>query len=118
MGKYLIIIHEIPPSTNQFIGRNKRWQYAKTKKKWHDLVTNAITEKPPVPIKRAEVHIHYYFPNKRRRDPDNYAGKMIHDPLVQNGILADDSFNNVVLVLSADVDKADPRTVITITELE
>ena len=81
------------------------------------MVRAAIKEKPKEPLKRAVVHIKYYFKDKRRRDPDNYSGKMLLDPLVRENILTDDSFNNIELRLSADIDKANPRTEINIFEI-
>ena len=54
------------------------------------------------------------FGSKRRHDPDNYCGKVILDGLTQNGIIADDSFNNIELVLKGSYDKDNPRTEIEI----
>lgn len=76
-------------------------------------------KKPSVPYVRAVVKISYYFKSKGRRDPDNFSGKMILDPLVREGVLADDSFDNIELVLrKGGVDKLNPRTEIEITEQE
>ena len=92
-------------------------EYRRLKEQWQWLIRAAVTEKPSKPIDRAVVHIRYYFPDRRRRDPDNYSGKMLLDPLVREGILKDDSFANVELRLSAAVDKSRPRTEITITPI-
>ncbi len=78
------------------------------------LIQGLCKPKPPEPLTSAEVHIHYYFSDNRRRDPDNYSGKMILDGLVSTGIIVDDSFWNIRLILSADVDKGVPRTEILI----
>lgn len=73
--------------------------------------------RPCEPIRTARVEISYYFPTGHRHDPDNYAGKMILDGLVEAGILEDDSFNHIELtVRKAGVDKRRPRTVIKIEE--
>ncbi len=61
-------------------------------------------------MEKAVVHITYYFPDRRRRDPDNYAGKMLLDPLVQLGIIKDDSFQHIRLVLDGAYDPEHPRT--------
>lgn len=61
--------------------------------------------KPQKPIEYATVHLIYHFADNRRRDPDNYSGKMILDGLVQAGIIADDSFFCINLQLSAVHDK-------------
>ena len=80
------------------------------------MIKSALSkaEKPKKPIEKAVVHITYYFKDKRRRDPDNYSGKMLLDPLVREGILTDDSFKVVTLVLSASHDKNNSRTEIEI----
>ena len=115
MFKYTI--NYIPPSNNKFIGNSKNFNiYRREKERWHWLIRAAITSKPKQPIEKAEIHIRYYFKDKRRRDPDNYSGKMILDPLVQEGILQDDSFSNVRLILSAAVDSQKPRVEITVKE--
>ena len=72
--------------------------------------------KPSQPLRNAVVTLTYYFKDKRRRDPDNYSGKMILDGLVRAGILKDDSFSNIDLVLCGDYDKDSPRTEIKILE--
>ena len=113
-----IIIKAIPPSNNQFIGNSRNFNYyRKEKEKWHWLIKAAIKEKPEKPMDKAIVKIKYYFPDKRRRDPDNFSGKMILDPLVREGILVDDSFGHIQLCLCADVDKESPRTEIEIKEV-
>ena len=80
------------------------------------MIKAAITSKPKIPIEKARVTITYYFGNRTRRDPDNFSGKMILDPLVREGILKDDSFNNIELVLRAFVDK-NKRTEIEVEEV-
>lgn len=75
-------------------------------------------QRPKKPFERAIVNITYYFKDRRRRDPDNYSGKMLLDPLVREGILTDDSFAVVTLVLDGKVDKQKPRTEIEIRSVE
>ena len=112
-----IVINDIPPSNNKFIGRNARWQYQDIKTKWHWLIKAAIKEKPKSPYKKAIVKITYFFKDNRRRDPDNYSGKLLLDPLVREGILLDDSFEIITLQLGkGGVDKKNPRTIIEIEE--
>ena len=116
--EYKIIVKDIPPSNNKYIGNSNSFRlYAKEKEKWHLLVKAAINAKPNKPLEKAVVRIKYFFKDKRRRDPDNYSGKMILDPLVREGILQDDSFNNIKLVLDSEYDKENPRTEIDITEV-
>ena len=113
----IIIIPTTPPSNNQFIGRNNRWNYQKYKKEWSVLMRAGMKDIPNAPIQKSIVHINYTFPTRVRHDPDNFSGKLILDPLVQFGIIADDSFNNIDLVLTAEYKKKVKETKITITEV-
>ncbi len=95
-------------------------EYRRTKEEWHWLVKAALTkvQRPKMPFTKAKVRICYYFKNAIRRDPDNYSGKMILDPLVKMGVLADDSFEVVTLeVLKGGVDKLHPRCEVEIIDL-
>lgn len=118
MGKqFKIVVDGVPHSNNKFMGNSHSFNEYRTEKQlWHWKVKAAIRDKPDEPIKKAVVCIRYFFPDKRRRDPDNYSGKMLLDPLVREGILQDDSFDNVRLVLDADTDKKQPRTEITVIQ--
>lgn len=91
-------------------------EYRRIKEQWHWLIKAAIREKPKRPIEKAVVKITYYFPDRRRRDPDNFSGKMLLDPLVREGILEDDSFQHITLQLEAFVDKSRPRTEIEVID--
>jgi Holliday junction resolvase RusA-like endonuclease len=118
MTEYEIVVKGVPPSNNMFMGNSHNFnEYRRHKQEWHWLIKVAIKRKPEKPIEKAKVYIKYYFKSAHRRDPDNYSGKMILDPLVREGILKDDSFANVSLNLSAEVDKDNPRTVIRIMEV-
>ena len=110
-----IVINEIPPSNNKYMGKTYNYAvYQREKQRWHWLIKCAIKERPKKPLEKAVVHITYYFKNRIRRDPDNYSGKMLLDPLVREGILVDDSFDAVTLMLDGDYDKNNPRTEIEI----
>lgn len=89
----------IPPSNNQFIGRNKRWEYQNAKKSWVLTVKACCIPKPAKPIEKSIVTLVYHFPDNRLRDPDNYSGKMILDGLTAAGIIKDDSFECIELRL-------------------
>jgi len=117
MTELIITVPDIPPSNNKFIGRNNRWNYQKYKKEWAVLIRTCIKKMPKEPYRKAVVHIHYTFPNRTRRDPDNYSGKLIMDPLVQYGIIQDDNFNVVELVLSAGYEKGVKQTVVSVKEV-
>ena len=111
---YKYIIKEIPPSNNQFIGRTNRWNYQEQKKRWAELIYFTCRPRPDKPLENVTVKITYYFKDKIRRDPDNYSGKMILDGLVRAGIIKDDCFNNINLILIGRYDKQSPRTEIDI----
>lgn len=91
--------------------------YQEEKQKWAWLVQAAIKKKLSKPIEKAVVNITYYFPDKRRRDPDNYSGKFVLDGLTKAGIIKDDSFSNIDLILKGKVDRDNPRTEIEIKEV-
>lgn len=117
--EYRYILPGIPPSNNKFIGRKNIWEYRKVKEEWEQLIFyKCCRDLPPKPICIAEIIIEYYFPDKRRRDPDNYSGKMLLDGLRKAGVIEDDSFDNIpdihyVKHYSKDM----PRTVITVREI-
>lgn len=112
--KYNYIIPEIPPSNNKFIGRNARWQYQVEKKRWAEMIAFLCKPRPQNPIPYAKVTLTYYFGDRRRHDPDNYAGKMVLDGLVKSSIIQDDSFSCIQLRLNGHYDKNYPRTEITV----
>lgn len=56
------------------------------------------------------------FGDNRRRDPDNYSGKMILDGLVKAGIIRDDSFERIDLTLRRVYDGA-KRTEVIVEEI-
>ena len=115
-----LVIKDIPPSNNKFMGRNARgfhFVYQEEKRKWEWLVRAAIKEKPKKPLEKAVVNITYYFPDRRRRDPDNYSGKFLLDGLTKSGIIMDDSFHNIDLILQGKLDRKNPRTEIEIEKI-
>ena len=102
---YRYDIPGIPPSNNKYIGRNVHWEYQKVKKQWAALINLECRPKPPKPLEKAVLQLIYHFPDNRRRDPDNYSGKMILDGLVRAGLIADDCFSCLDLQLAAVYDK-------------
>lgn len=117
-----LVIPEIPPSNNKYMGRGSRYYqsftYQEEKTKWEWLVRAAAKKKPAKPIEKAVVNITYYFPDKRKRDPDNYSGKFLLDGLTKAGIIKDDSFDNIDLALAGRVDRENPRTEIMVKEVK
>ena len=108
----------IPPSLNRVAGRGP-YNYRQAKERFTEQVRlNCINQRPKTPINRAAVTIRYYFPDRRRRDPDNYSGKFLLDGLTKAGVIADDSFSHITLSLEAYCDPASPRTEIIVEEVE
>lgn len=116
-----LIIPEIPPSNNKYMGRGtvkgQAFAYQNEKQRWEWLVKAAIKKKPKKPMEKARVRITYFFPDRRRRDPDNYSGKFLLDGLTRAGIIEDDSFSNIQLELRGECDRKNPRTEIELEEL-
>lgn len=113
-----IEIPGIPPSLNQM--RNfHHYKWNREKQEWSNLITLLAAQKrPSKPFEYAVVTLTYHFKDKRRRDPDNYSGKFLLDPLVDMGFLVDDSFDHVELRhRKGGIDRKNPRTVIRIEEV-
>lgn len=57
----------------------------------------AIEENNIKPMKYAKITMKFWFRDKRRHDPDNYAvcAKFIFDGIVKAGILKDDTFEEI-----------------------
>ncbi|PTM58360.1 hypothetical protein [Desmospora activa] len=107
----------IPPSLNQM--RNMHYyKLNRVKREWARLISIvSAARRPSKPFERVVVTLTYHFPDKRRRDPDNYSGKFIMDALVDMGFLIDDSFDHVELRhRKGESDKHNPRVIITIEE--
>lgn len=115
MFKYTIPY--IPPSLNEYAGRQNVWDYRKAKKEWENYIFLLCRPHPPKPIPKSIVTLEYFFKTKTRHDADNYNGKMILDGLTRAGIIKDDSFDCIDLVLKGNYDPKNARTEITITEV-
>ena len=116
-----ITLKGVPPSLNRFVGKQNGYAYRAEKDKWTHAVfyaAKASKDRPSEPYQMADVTIMYYFPDKRRRDPDNYCGKLLMDGLTKAGVIADDDIAHVQLHIGGAVDRKEPRTVITITEVQ
>lgn len=109
-------INDIPPSNNKFKGRQNHWEYRELKKQWERVVFYECRPRPKKPFENVLVKITYFFPTRIRHDPDNYNGVFILDGLVKAGILKDDSFDCITLLLDGKHDKQHPRTEIEILD--
>ena len=120
MEKLKLIIDDIPPSNNQYMGKSYNYNiYSSKKKCWKKIVQASLPKKlPKEPLKKVKVSIHYIFPDRRNRDLDNYSGKFLLDPLVQIGIIEDDNYKILSnLNLSAEYKPKIKKTIITIDEV-
>lgn len=114
-----LTLKNTPPSLNKFAGRENSWEYRNTKLIWTEAVCWASKPyRPPTPYEHASVTITYYFPTRARHDADNYCGKFLLDGLTKAGIIADDDMKHITLTIKGEYDKANPRTVIEVTETE
>jgi len=117
-----LVIPAIPPSNNKYMGRGsikgQAFAYQEEKQRWEWLIKAAVRKKPKKPFKKAMVRITYFFPDKRRRDPDNYSGKFLLDGLRKAELIEDDSFSNIILELAGSYDSENPRTEIELEEIE
>lgn len=121
MRSIKLTLRGVPPSLNRFAGRENAWQYRAEKERWTNAVQWAIKAqgcKPPRPFDRAAVTIDYFFRDARRRDPDNYSGKLLLDGLTRGGVIVDDSFSHITLTVTGAVDKKSPRTEIIVRGVE
>lgn len=114
-GTIHVSMQGIPPSLNRFAGRENAQEYRKAKKEWSEAVAWLVKGKLSQPYDKATVAITYYFADRRRHDPDNYAGKFLLDGLTQGGVIADDSFDHITLILEGMYDHDYPHTDITVT---
>lgn len=100
----------LPPSQNEYL----RWHWGRRRRYLDDLSANLtwLTRAHQLPVfQEATVHITYLFPDRRRRDKDNYNGKFLLDALKRSGILTD---NNAELISLPEpeflMDRHHPRT--------
>lgn len=121
MDKIEIRINDIPPSNNQYMGKQRNYHvYQQEKKRWKLLVREALSDSiPATPYERVKVKLHYIFPNRRRHDVDNYSGKFLLDALVEYGVIKDDNYTVLEsLELSGEYKKGIKQTVIDIEGMD
>lgn len=122
LNKYEYTLNEIPKSLNHYLTRPNTHEYRQAKKRFaRDIfyIVNANkNNKPKKPINKAIVIYTYNFKDMKRRDPDNYNGKMLNDALVNANVLEDDTFENVTLLFFATFGNAKESTTINILEVD
>lgn len=85
-----IIISELPPNINKFIGRDAKWQYQNEKKAYHKLVKMETIENNPC-YTHCDMVVTYHFKDRRIRDTHNMT-KCLLDALVEAKIIIDDNY--------------------------
>lgn len=111
----IIVIPALPPSMNEWL----RMHWAARKRQINALsghlrILAAACQIPK--YTECQVQIRYYFRTNRRRDADNYAGKLILDALRYADILTDDNADLIRLPEpQLDVDGMKWRTEVWIT---
>ena len=114
---------EVPgelPGMNKIIADSKSHykKYSSMKKQYTELV--AWCSKGKGPFKRIDLDITYYCKD-RRRDPDNIVGggnKFVLDGLVAAGVIKNDGWKEInSITTKCEVDKNNPRVLITIKEV-
>lgn len=122
-----INIAAVPPSNNESQGkggRKRAFAYQDQKKLWNEwiwVMRSRLKERGELqgislPYEKATVIMRYNFKGSRRRDPDNYSGKMILDGLKNNGFIVDDSFKDIDIFPMATFDNKEESTEIIILE--
>ena len=114
-----ITLNGVPPSMNRFNGRANTWEYRKLKEAWTNAAAwaaRAAGAGRAPPPEKALVIITYHFPDKRRRDPDNYSGKLLLDGLTKAGAIHDDDFGHIDLMQRQGKPSKNPFTEVEIYE--
>ena len=87
------------------------------KQKWKDFICHFIDNQgyTNLHIEECDIQVKTYYKTNRRHDVDNSVIKFILDGFSESGFIVDDDSEHVKsLLLECYVDKANPRTEITI----
>lgn len=82
--------NRFPPSMNQILRQHWRWSRKQKKEFTQDVCTEARLQNIPA-LPKIYVQLRLFFPNRLRRDMDNYSAKYFVDGLVEAGVVPDDS---------------------------
>ena len=113
-----LTIKDIPDSLNRYL--NYHWsKRSETKERWRLMILSEWTKQKGIKLDSPiVVTLEYYFPDNRKRDYDNYSGKVILDGL-KNTFIEDDNARDCVkeLKLKMFFSQPEKKTVITIKEI-
>ena len=107
----------LPGSVNDWRRGSGHWSIAaKMRERMRTIVAVAVLQAKAQPIPGpVHVALTFYWPTRRRRDPDNGA-KHVLDAIVDAGLIEDDGPPTLVsLTLAARYDAKHPRTEVRIT---
>ena len=104
------IIPSLPPSINDYIGKTNIWQYQADKKAYAYVCK--VYCKAKRPDRHINMEIIFHFPDKRKRDIDNYL-KILMDGLVYAGVIKDDSWQWVTYTARGTISEKSYVEVIT-----
>jgi crossover junction endodeoxyribonuclease RusA len=122
--RFTVIIPGIPPTLNEYRRQHPMQQY-REKQDWQVRTMGAFWDAygatvKPTAMEKARVTATFHYPDRRRRDPDGAAASLkgVLDGLVAVGLLADDDFDHVELVVRrGEPDKARPRVEVLVEEV-
>lgn len=94
--KQTLILKNFPMNLNEY--RNAHYHLVNQEKhQWEAYVAFECKAQKLEAMQTANIHFEFWFKDRRRHDPDNYAAcaKFILDGIVKAGILKDDSFQYI-----------------------
>jgi len=103
-------------SANRTARMYGRWYAIRESERMAKIVANVARAERLMPVcGPVSVSLTFYWPNRRRHDPDN-GTKQLLDAIVKAGLIDDDGPPTLVsLHIASRYDKSNPRTEITIT---
>ena len=110
-GGFVLMLCELPPSLNDW----QRWHWTRRREETMRLaaLVRALAVSARLPhLGAAKACVRCYFPDRRRRDPTNYAHwKPLWDALVRAGLIDDDDAAHLrVAAFDLIVDRERPRS--------
>lgn len=123
MRKAVFRVEAVPPSLNSW-SRRRPQAVAALKRDYAHWVAVGIAQArhrggwDGSRFERARVVVRYHFRDHGRRDPDNYTPKFLLDAMVSAGVLADDDFDHVALVLERGPDARPEWVEVLVSEWE
>lgn len=118
--KVLPISQPYQESMNQWMIMKRRQMNA-LKQRWKDFICWLVDKYgySNIKIDKCEIWQKVYYPTNRRHDPDNTTPKFVIDGLVESGMIVDDDYKHItMIVLECGYDHDNPRTELTIKILD